>query len=583
LVYEKNKFSMFEINKKIIFIVVAVAATLFLFVRYYSFFTILSYCPKLDKNCISQAVYYAIDYGEDGIILACNLLSDRSYKAECYKRALERISEVGKKINRAQKICKAIPEDVKTKYYEQYLIKPFCEPIIVLTGKTEKEIVKAGEPFKIQVIVKNEGKIFKTESMFLEIRSLAGIITSEESLDKEIGEVLPGREKEVNWIIKHNSYENFAISVIPLHINRSGMKSVMTDVNEALIFVSIEFKIIVDGNPAEITETDFPITGMSLPLQMEEAKSIVEKFCEPKGYKYDYDSFLWEWDEQKKPTQWKFPTSEPKFSYYASVDVKSGTTNCIVGIKEEWKTYESENIGFDYSPNLKYQSGEGEIDFIEKGGIIPTLSFLSFSPSQTSLEDWLLRSSSESGNKIIWKEVRNDIAGDARDGILYEELTNRGKRIGYIFNHSDDYNDLTYSFWNDNPEERNLFFEILSTIKLKFAFNISKWEIYKNEKYGFEIKYPLDWKYIEGKQMDPKKNGDFIVAFAEEVPVEEYPLVITQELFSEKGAKGLMFKIGERFIDIVDEVIVDEVAEFRDFPRRRAIIQKMLSTFRFLQ
>ncbi|PJB99631.1 MAG: hypothetical protein CO077_00610, partial [Candidatus Nealsonbacteria bacterium CG_4_9_14_0_8_um_filter_35_12] len=157
------------------------------------------------------------------------------------------------------------------------------------------------------------------------------------------------------------------------------------------------------------------------------------------------------------------------------------------------------------------------------------------------------------------------------------------KRIGYIFNHSDDYNDLTYSFWNDNPEERNLFFEILSTIKLKFAFNISKWEIYKNEKYGFEIKYPLDWKYIEGKQMDPKKNGDFIVAFAEEVPVEEYPLVITQELFSEKGAKGLMFKIGERFIDIVDEVIVDEVAEFRDFPRRRAIIQKMLSTFRFLQ
>ncbi len=67
------------------------------------------------------------------------MLNDKSFKASCYKNALERIAKKGKEENKARKICEAIPKDVKDEYYEQYLIKPLCEPVISLISEINEK------------------------------------------------------------------------------------------------------------------------------------------------------------------------------------------------------------------------------------------------------------------------------------------------------------------------------------------------------------------------------------------------------------------------------------------------------------
>ncbi len=327
-----------------------------------------------------------------------------------------------------------------------------------------KKTVEIGETFTIQIRVKNEGKIFKTHNMVLELTP--SWITSEEPLIKDISEIPPGKEKKISWTVKlkKDAPKTFWIDAVVKYGKNLELKG-----PEKGILIHTKRKIIVDGKTEEIIDIDFP-------LDEKEAEAIVKKFCEPKGYKYDYNSLYSNWDEIKKSTQWKFPTSEPNFSYYALVDAKTGTTNCAVGIKKEWKIYEDENISFYYPPTcILHSNPNGEINITKQNESIPILSFSKITPSPFSLKEWIVKINNKLGNKIIsmdpvWEYGIN--AGDVqkKNHLYYVARTPHGRYIeGLVFKLKKSGNEWTYHFWREsqNKESSTLYLKTLSTIKIK--------------------------------------------------------------------------------------------------------------------
>jgi len=566
---------MIKLKSKSIFIFIAIILTLFFFVRYYSFFVIFSNCPNFDEACVSQTAYYAIDYGTDGVIFACGLLDDKSSKASCYESALRRISERGKEENKARKICQAIPEDVKDKYYEQYQIKSLCEPVILLTSEIDEKVVGIGKKFDFQITVKNEGKIFRTDNMFLDLP--CPWITSEEPLMKDISGISPGEEKKIVWTIEltDEAWETFWINAVVKYGENLELIG-----PEKGIVIHTKRKIIVDRKAEEITDIDFP-------LSKEEASSIIKKFCEPKGYKYE-SGFASNGDEKKVATKWKFPTSEPKFTYYALVDKKTGATNCAAGIKEEWKTYKDENISFDYPPNsVLYRNPNGQIDIIKENEIIPILSFSGFTSDSVSLKEWIIETNNKLGNKIlsmdpVWEYGINTGDAQEEDHLYYAIQTpSREYGGGLVFKFKDDYDKRTYHFWSENQDEEAsmLYLKILSSIKLNYKFNIANWKTYKNEKYGYEIKYPSGWEFYEEKEVDrhivnlckhPSVHGDTYC------PLSIY------EIFYENEHTLRMFKKDFTIFkrdSLILAILIERFANTKNY----SICQQIIPTFRFLE
>jgi hypothetical protein len=73
------------------------------------------------------------------------------------------------------------------------------------------------------------------------------------------------------------------------------------------------------------------------------------------------------------------------------------------------------------------------------------------------------------------------------------------------------------------------------------TLDTSSWKIYYNEKYGFEIKYPIGWKIEEmstypfGITVSPSKT-DFAILFI-------YPINVGQESVFDKGSKVILRSI----------------------------------------
>lgn len=106
------------------------------------------------------------------------------------------------------------------------------------------------------------------------------------------------------------------------------------------------------------------------------------------------------------------------------------------------------------------------------------------------MENWLTSSITESGHKIISKEVRE--FGNIEHGILYiKEWTSGRKQIGYVFN----YRDKCYSFWNEDFKTQDLFLKMLSTFRFVEVDKITDWKTYINEE--LKIDFELSDKFIE--------------------------------------------------------------------------------------
>ena len=109
-------------------------------------------------------------------------------------------------------------------------------------------------------------------------------------------------------------------------------------------------------------------------------------------------------------------------------------------------------------------------------------------------------------------------------------------------------------------ESQKIFDQILSTFKFIDSPDISTWKTYRNDKYGFEIKYPLDYDYQElskesGRFEGIFSNFVFYVWFGRKPLLEEGPVEFSVDILQStienerssilKNNKGSNFKEGQ--------------------------------------
>jgi hypothetical protein len=237
----------------------------------------------------------------------------------------------------------------------------------------------------------------------------------------------------------------------------------------------------------------------------------------------------------------------------------------IIEETTNWKTYRNEEYGFEmkYPPNFEPRE-EGKIDFVQKEEISPATlcSVLIFTLNVSSLENYLEFYADKLGKKIISKEIKT--FGEAKDGIFYIiELSPEYKETGFIFNQRP----FTFHFWRDDthvwtrkPESVNLFLKMLSTLKfftpsLKVSIKeINNERIYRNEIYGFEFKYPLNWESLALDSIIHDNNGSKIYRFAASgklISRVYYHQPSNMIAFIKKGEKGNLIGGGSVRQDIL--------------------------------
>lgn len=191
----------------------------------------------------------------------------------------------------------------------------------------------------------------------------------------------------------------------------------------------------------------------------------------------------------------------------------------------EWKTYGNEGISVKYPPDFE-PSGEGQIDFIrfiegyaKEFLVTKTLySLLTFAPATDSLENYLELYADKLGKEILNKEI--EAFGEVKEGIIYNiEISPRkdDREIGYVFNSGL----FTYHFWREGTKSESveLFLKTLSSLKLHTRLTkISVQEadsqrIYRNENYGIEFRYPIEWGSLALQSIKQDNNGSKIYCF----------------------------------------------------------------------
>lgn len=107
---------------------------------------------------------------------------------------------------------------------------------------------------------------------------------------------------------------------------------------------------------------------------------------------------------------------------------------------------------------------------------------------------------------ILFREIGNN---DSNDSISINERQfsceeNIGKCVDLsIFN-------VYIGTHSQNQEILNVFDKIIGSFKKVEKINIDDWQTYRNEEYGFEVKYPKEWRIREEYNTDKLFSVDFI-------------------------------------------------------------------------
>lgn len=181
----------------------------------------------------------------------------------------------------------------------------------------------------------------------------------------------------------------------------------------------------------------------------------------------------------------------------------------------DWKTYRNEKYGFEvkYPNNWFNQVCNGD--------------FISFDPSAAASKNICSCSGDEPCYPgIIFIAIHDEeqeflSLDELTENFLKTEFKQESLTVGddkmvkffkedrpgqiYVLIHKKDYSvEIVYQEF-ESPRYEKIFNQILSTFKFIEPTDTSDWKTYRNEEYGFEVKYPRDWEIFE--MLDKQKYG----------------------------------------------------------------------------
>jgi len=323
--------------------------------------------------------------------------------------------------------------------------------------------------------------------------------------------------------------------------------------SESIMYVSIV------NNRYKDAEGEFPYLNISI-INNEKNLTLRDWFFEnikPKeGEDYelknvmvkDYNAIEFSYSRIIKNTLIDFNSNIVSFRAINAIENYDQILSTFKFIKKDktadWKVYRNEEYWFEFKYKSDWQL-EQQDNYIELKPIINdkpeeisiSVNIITNRPKDYTLAGWLLQNGNNNAScdfvkkvdKIEWcgvnserfEAVRADDYGVTKNGIDYDIQF----RVAYGRQEMDKYiSDKELS------GEIDVLNQILSTFKFIEKDETVGWNVYRNEEYGYEVKYPKDWVYKEYNNAiyfgtPESKSGGYIWGISVQQPNELEKLI----------------------------------------------------------
>ena len=361
------------------------------------------------------------------------------------------------------------------------------------------------------------------------------------------------------------------------------------------------------------------------------------KWCEIATYQFEavrQDSYGITKDDTDYIINFNVSHGRQRMDYYLSDEELSEEINTLnqilstfrfIEIKDEtadWKTYRSEEYGYEvkYPPKIEVKDEDKNFIGFLLEGVEDTSSTYSpiyisthSNPEKLSVEQWL-EEKQKSGFYPFAREKESIFVAESEGVKFNHKISVEAPDLGIVLIGRGEliYRIDTYRGFD------SVFNQMLSTFRfIEVEDETANWKTYRNEEYGFEVKYPFNWKIVVGNNYFGFDEKDRDIGFglglvAPVITISLYPnedienhwiwkdiqgespnvRMIQKEVISIKDreiVKALLESNIQELFYVIDSPKIQGFITFvvhrlpeRDFTGNSYIAETMISTLRFL-